>query len=64
MEKNTDSQRLALLIDADNASPAIIAGLLSEISKYGVLTVKRIYGDWTTPNLGGWKSSLLDSLGD
>lgn len=60
MEKPGTNQRLALLIDADNASPAIIAGLLSEISKYGVLTVKRIYGDWTTPNLGGWKSSLLD----
>jgi uncharacterized LabA/DUF88 family protein len=56
----SSNQRLALLIDADNASPAIITGLLSEISKYGVLTVKRIYGDWTTPNLGGWKSSLLD----
>jgi len=54
------NNRLALLIDADNASPAIINGLLSEISKYGVLTVKRIYGDWTTPNLGGWKSTLLD----
>ena len=53
-------KRLALLIDADNASPAIITGLLSEISKYGVLTVKRSYGDWTTPNLGGWKSTLLD----
>ena len=60
MDSKNESQRLALLIDADNASPAIIAGLLSEISKYGVLTVKRIYGDWTTPNLGGWKSSLLD----
>jgi len=60
MERNTENRRLALLIDADNASPAIIAGLLSEISNYGVLTVKRIYGDWTTPNLGGWKGSLLD----
>jgi uncharacterized LabA/DUF88 family protein len=60
MERSAENQRLALLIDADNASPAIIAGLLSEISKYGVLTVKRIYGDWTTPHLGGWKSSLLD----
>jgi uncharacterized LabA/DUF88 family protein len=60
MERPAENQRLALLIDADNASPAIIAGLLSEISKFGVLTVKRIYGDWTTPNLGGWKSSLLD----
>ena len=60
METDRGSKRLALLIDADNASPAIISGLLSEISKFGVLTVKRIYGDWTTPNLGGWKSSLLD----
>ena len=53
MDKSAGNARLALLIDADNASPAIIAGLLSEISKFGVLTVKRIYGDWTTPNLGG-----------
>lgn len=60
MEQSIDSGRLALLIDADNASPATIAGLLSEISKYGVLTVKRCYGDWTTPNLGGWKNALLD----
>jgi uncharacterized LabA/DUF88 family protein len=60
MDRPTENQRLALLIDADNASPAIIAGLLSEISKYGILTVKRIYGDWTTPHLGGWKNSLLD----
>jgi uncharacterized LabA/DUF88 family protein len=59
MSERADT-RLALLIDADNASPSIINGLLSETSKYGVLTVKRIYGDWTTPNLGGWKSTLLD----
>jgi uncharacterized LabA/DUF88 family protein len=60
MSDASSNQRLALLIDADNASPAIITGLFSEISKFGVLTVKRIYGDWTTPNLGGWKSTLLD----
>jgi len=60
MDDPASSKRLALLIDADNASPAIIVGLLSEISKFGVLTVKRIYGDWTTPNLGGWKNTLLD----
>lgn len=60
MNSPGNGKRLALLIDADNASPAIISGLLSEISKYGVLTVKRIYGDWTTPNLGGWKNTLLD----
>ncbi len=49
-----------MLIDADNASPSIIGGLLSEIAKYGVPTVKRIYGDWTTPNLAGWKAVLLE----
>ena len=53
-------RRLAVLIDADNAQPAIIEGLVREIVKYGVPSVKRIYGDWTTPNLAGWKSVLLD----
>ncbi len=53
-------RRLAVLIDADNAQPAIIEGLLKEIVKYGTASVKRIYGDWTTPNLAGWKSVLLD----
>lgn len=51
---------LAVLIDADNASPAIVAGLLAEIAKLGVASVKRIYGDWTQPNLGQWKAVLLD----
>ena len=53
-------RRLAVLIDADNAQPAIIEGLVREIVKYGIPSVKRIYGDWTTPNLAGWKSVLLD----
>ena len=52
--------RLAVLIDADNAQPSITEGLLSEIAKYGVASVKRIYGDWTTPSLSGWKSVLLE----
>ena len=50
---------LAVLIDADNAQPSITEGLLSEVAKYGVASVKRIYGDWTTPSLTGWKSVLL-----
>ena len=50
---------LAVLIDADNAHPAITEGLLAEIAKYGTASVKRIYGDWTTPQLGGWKTVLL-----
>jgi len=50
---------LAVLIDADNASPAIISGLLAEVTIYGTASVKRIYGDWTKPQLGGWKDELL-----
>jgi uncharacterized LabA/DUF88 family protein len=57
---NDGSPRLAVLIDADNTQPGIVDGLLSEIAKYGVASVKRIYGDWTAPNLGGWKKVLLD----
>jgi len=56
-ETNTS---LAVLIDADNASPTIIEGLLAEIAKLGTASVKRIYGDWTTPNLASWKTVLLD----
>jgi uncharacterized LabA/DUF88 family protein len=51
---------LALLIDGDNASPKIVSGLLAEVAKYGVASVRRIYGDWTKPNLTGWKSCLLE----
>jgi uncharacterized LabA/DUF88 family protein len=51
---------LAVLIDADNAQASIIEGLLSEVAKFGVASVKRIYGDWTTPNLGQWKTTLLE----
>ncbi len=51
---------LAVLIDADNANPSIIEGLLAEVAKFGLASVKRIYGDWTSPNLGSWKLSLLE----
>ncbi len=52
--------RLAVLIDADNARPSITDALLTEVAKYGVASVKRIYGDWTTPNMVGWKTILLE----
>ena len=55
--ENTD--KLAVLIDADNAHPVIVDGLLAEIANYGIASVKRIYGDWTAPNLKGWKEVLL-----
>jgi uncharacterized LabA/DUF88 family protein len=54
---NTD--KLAVLIDADNAQPNIVDGLLVEVANYGTASVKRIYGDWTEPRLKGWKEVLL-----
>jgi uncharacterized LabA/DUF88 family protein len=53
---NTD--KLAVLIDADNAQPGVASELLTEVARYGTATVKRAYGDWTTPNLNGWKETL------
>ena len=55
---NGESIRLAVLIDADNASASVVKELLEEVAKYGVATVKRAYGDWTTQNLVGWKEHL------
>ncbi len=52
--------RLAVLIDADNVSHQNIKGMMEEIARYGNATIKRIYGDWTRPNLSGWKHLLLD----
>lgn len=60
LTSNNTQKRLAVLIDADNAPAAIVEGLFEEIARYGVASVKRIYGDWTGPHLGGWKKVLLD----
>lgn len=54
------TRKLAILIDADNAQPAITENLMAEIAKYGTANVKRIYGDWTQPQLRGWKDLLLE----
>jgi uncharacterized LabA/DUF88 family protein len=52
------SHRLAVLIDADNASANSIESLLKEVAKYGTAHVKRIYGDWTSNQLSSWKAKL------
>jgi uncharacterized LabA/DUF88 family protein len=52
MENN--SKKLAVLIDADNASIASVSVVLEEVAKYGIASVKRIYGDWSNPALKGW----------
>lgn len=52
------NHRIAMLIDADNAQPGLIEKILIEASKYGTVLIRRIYGDWTTTNLNGWKKVL------
>jgi uncharacterized LabA/DUF88 family protein len=52
-------QKLAVLIDADNVSSDFVVPLLDEITKYGSISVKRIYGDWSSPRLDKWKEQLL-----
>lgn len=52
-------KRIAVLIDADNVSDKYIKAVLDEISNHGTPTYKRIYGDWTKPQLASWKSVLL-----
>ena len=59
MVSETPAARLAVLIDADNAQPAMIEELLAEVAKYGTAHVKRAFGDWTGSNLKGWKDQLL-----
>src|SRR5215467_3131042 len=56
-----DSTRLAVLIDADNTSPKLIKEMFEELAGYGTITVKRAYGDWTSPHLSGWRSILLSN---
>ena len=59
--ESTKDLRLAVLFDADNISYANLKGMMKEIAKYGIPTFKRIYGDWTKPNLTGWKNVLLEN---
>ncbi len=59
MEDNKEL-RLAVLIDAENAPRTALKEIMAEIAVYGVPTIKRIYGDWTTPNMATWKPLLLE----
>lgn len=53
-----ENKKLAVLIDADNAQASICSELLAEVAKFGIASVKRAYGDWTTPRLKRWKDHL------
>ncbi|RGP72924.1 hypothetical protein FLONG3_6562 [Fusarium longipes] len=54
------TRKIAVLIDADNASAALAGSVLAEIAKYGKTFVKRAYGDWTGTGLNQWKERLLE----
>ncbi len=54
----SESRSIAMLIDGDNAQPSLIEHVLAETTKYGVVTTRRVYGDWTTPQMSGWKDLL------
>ncbi len=58
MVAQLEQQRFAVLIDGDNAQASLLPQILAEVSKVGLITIKRIYGDWTTTNMNSWKDSL------
>jgi uncharacterized LabA/DUF88 family protein len=60
MSNNTSGDNIAVLIDADNVPSQIIAGLMTEVANYGTASVRRIYGDWTSPGMKGWRGCLLE----
>jgi uncharacterized LabA/DUF88 family protein len=60
MPQEISQKKLAVLIDAENTQASIIDALLAEIANYGIASVRRIYGDWTTTLLRGWKDVLLE----
>ena len=57
----SSDRRFALLIDADNVSARYLKPILNELSKYGTVTIKRIYGDWTLTLHAKWKDALLEN---
>ena len=57
---NNQDLRLAVLIDADNAPRTALREIMAEVAVYGTPTIKRIYGDWTMPNMDSWKPLLLE----
>lgn len=61
MTTDTNKPRLALLIDADNVSAKYLPTILNEIPKYGIATYRRIYGDFTDPQMASWRPKLLDN---
>lgn len=60
LDTTFDNKRIAMLIDGENAQSSLIDKMVAETGKYGLVTVRRIYGDWTTPQMKSWKDVLND----
>ena len=58
MEEHLTQDKCAVLIDGDNAQASLLPEILTEVSKFGLITIKRIYGDWTTATMNQWKELL------
>ena len=58
MSTTFGNKRIAMLIDGDNAQPSLIEKMVAEASKYGLVTIRRVYGDWTIPQMKSWKELL------
>ncbi|MBL8078755.1 MAG: NYN domain-containing protein [Anaerolineales bacterium] len=56
--KSLGRNRIAMLIDGDNAQAGLLAQMLVEAGRHGQVTLRRIYGDWTTANMNSWKDTL------
>jgi len=56
--EQSEQQKFAVLIDGDNAQASLLPQILAEVSGFGQITIKRIYGDWTTTNMNSWKEYL------
>ena len=57
-EENIIRRKISILIDGDNAQASLLPQMLAETSKYGQVTIRRIYGDWTTASMNSWKKVL------
>jgi len=61
MNNEERERRVAVLIDAENIAPKYLPIVLSEANNLGSVNIKRIYGDWTTPQMGSWRNVILDN---
>ncbi len=58
LSTNTENRRIAMLIDGDNAQPSLFKNMITEVNKYGIVTIRHIFGDWTESRMKSWKETL------